>query len=251
MKSKLIIILIAFFFVSCKTYIANSYFEKNGIYDEKVKLEKLTGENDIVLVPMHHLGTKSFYDDVKNKVDSLVNNNHIVFYEMIMTDNSKSKDTSQQKLIDTTMVLKFRKAFGLSGMSKNGSSNYKDYFNEKGIKIKKELIPQPKLSNLGLICNSCDNVDATMDELINAYENKYGKIILEEYDLKTPFYENYDKKNCKIKIDKKMFNEFVVNYRNHKIINQINQNIHKKIAIVYGKNHFIGIKDSLHKMGYK
>lgn len=251
MKNNFLILLIILIFTSCKSYIANSYFENNGIYDEKVKLEHLKGKNDIVLIPMHHLGLQSFYNDVQNKVDSLVNNNHIVFYEMIMTKNSKSKDSSQQKLIDTIMVLKFRKAFGLLGMSKNGSSNYKDFFKEKGIKIKKELVPQPKLSALGLTCTSCENVDATMDELIESFEEKYGEIILEEYDLKTPFYETYDKNKCKIKVNKKNFDEFVVHYRNNKIIEQINRNNNKKIAIVYGKNHFIGIKDSLQKLGYK
>ena len=48
-----------------------------------------------------------------------------------------------------------------------------------------------------------------------------------------------------------MFNEFITHYRNGVIINKINQNKNAKIAIVYGKNHFVGIKDSLQKLGYK
>jgi len=104
---------------------------------------------------------------------------------------------------------------------------------------------------LGLKNNLSENVDATMDELIRAYEIKYGKIILEEYDFRTKLLDYYDPNKCKYKINKKMFDEFVVNFRNNIVIKKIKQNKNSKIAIIYGKAHFVGIKDSLQKMGYK
>lgn len=236
---------------SCKSYLMNNFFEREGIYDETSKIEKLVGENEIIIIPMHHIGTENFYKNVRKKVDSLTNLKYKIFYEMILTNNMKSNDSSIQEIMDTTMILKFRKAFGLIGLSAKGTTNYIEFFKEKGIKIKKNLVPQSNLTDLGLKNKLSENVDATMDELIRAYENKYGNIILEEYDLKTKLFDNYDRNKCKNKIDKQMFNEFITHYRNGVIINKINQNKNAKIAIVYGKNHFVGIKDSLQKLGYK
>lgn len=250
-NSILLFFLIATLFTSCKSYIANDFFEREGIYDETSKIEKLRGENEIIIIPMHHIGTEKFYKNVRKKVDSLTNINYKIFYEMILTDNIKSNDSIRQKIIDTTMALKFRKAFGLLGLSKKGTSNYVDYFKNKGIKIKKNLVSQPNLNDLGLKNKLSENVDATMEELISAYEIEYGKIILEDYDFKTKLFDDYDRNKCKYKINKKLFDEFILYYRNGIVLNKINQNKNAKIAIVYGKAHFIQIKDSLQKLGYK
>ncbi len=250
-KSAFLFFLTLTLFISCKSYLINDFFEREGIYDETSKIEKLIGENEIIIIPMHHIGTEKFYKNVRKKVDSLANLNYKIFYEMILTDNIKSNDSIRQKLIDTTMALKFRKAFGLLGLSKNGTTNYVDFFKEKGIQIKKELIPQPKLKDLGLINNLSENIDATMDELIRAYEIKYGNIILEEYDFKTKLLDNYDRNKCEHKINKKVFDEFVLHYRNNIILSRIRQNNGSKIAIIYGKARFVEIKDSLQKLGYK
>jgi uncharacterized FAD-dependent dehydrogenase len=236
---------------SCKSYLINNFFEREGIYDETSKIEKLIGKNEIIIIPMHHIGTDNFYKNVRKKIDSLANLNYKIYYEMMITDNMKSNDSIRQKTIDTTMALKFRKVYGLFGLSKNGASNYVDFFRDNKIKIKKNIVGQPNLIDLGLKNNKSENVDATMDELIRAYEYKYGEIILEEYDLKTNLLDVYNRKKCQQKIDKEKNDEFVLNYRNGIVINKINQNKDAKIAIIYGKNHFIGIKDSLQKLGYK
>ena len=250
-KSIILFLLIAILFTSCKSYFINDIFEREGIYDENSKIEKLRGENEIIIIPMHHIGTENFYNNVRKKVDSLTNLKYKIFYEMILTDNMKSNDSIRQKLIDTTMALKFRKAFGLLGISSKGATNYVDFFKEKGIKIKKNLVPQPNLTDLGLKNNLSENVDATMDELIRAYENKYGNIILEDYDFKTKLFNDYDRNKCEHKINKKVFDEFVLHYRNNVVLSKICQNKDAKIAIIYGKAHFVGIKDSLQKLGYK
>lgn len=238
-------------FTSCKSYLMNNFLEREGIYEETPMIEKIIGENEIIIIPMHHIGTENFYTNVRKKIDSLTNLKFKIFYEMIFTDNMKSNDSSIQEITDTTMIIKFRKAFGLPGISSNGATNYVDFFKEKGIKIKKNLIPQPSLTDLGLKNKLSENVDATMEELIRAYENKYGSIILEEYDLKTKLFDDYDRNKCKYKIDKQMFNEFIRHYRNCIVINKINQNKNEKIAIIYGKAHFVEIKDSLQKLGYR
>lgn len=250
-KSISLYLLLVILLTSCKSYFINDFFEREGIYDETPKIEKIKGENEIIVIPMHHIGTENFYKNIRTKIDSLTNLNYKIFYEMILTDNIKSNDSTRQKIIDTTITLKFRKAFGLLGLSKEGTSNYVDFFKEKGIKIKKNLVAQPNLIELGLKNNLSENVDATMDELIRAYEIKYGNIILEEYDFKTKLLDDYDRNKCEHKIDKKVFDEFVLHYRNGVVLDKINQNKNAKIAIIYGKAHFVGIKDSLQKIGYK
>ena len=109
---------------SCKSYLLNNFFEREGIYDETSKIEKLVGENEIIIIPMHHIGTENFYKNVRKKVDSLTNLKYKIFYEMMLTDNMKSNDSNRQNILDTTMALKFRKAFGLFGLSTKGSSNW-------------------------------------------------------------------------------------------------------------------------------
>ncbi len=46
-------------------------------------------------------------------------------------------------------------------------------------------------------------------------------------------------------------NEFIVNYRNDFIVKSINEDRHNKIALIYGKMHFRGIKKILEEQGYK
>jgi len=46
-------------------------------------------------------------------------------------------------------------------------------------------------------------------------------------------------------------NEFIVNYRNDFIVKSINEDWNNKIALIYGKMHFRGIKKMFEEQGYK
>ena len=118
---------------------------------------------------------------------------------------------------------------------------------ENGIKLQEELINQPSNSELGLNKLNSMNVDYKIEDLINNYEIKYGKVELEKCDFKTKFYE---KSICENKVDKKKYNDFVLIQRNLKILNKIENDKKNKIALIYGKEHFVMIKDSIIKLGF-
>lgn len=71
---------------------------------------------------------------------------------------------------------------------------------------------------------------------------------MESCDYNTKFYEN---SICKNKLGKKRFTPFLVDERNNSILRHIANENKNKIAIIYGKEHFNGVKDSLLKLGYK
>jgi hypothetical protein len=43
-----------------------------GVFDKEAKEKRISNEKkELVFIPMHHVGKKEFYDDVKKKIDSL------------------------------------------------------------------------------------------------------------------------------------------------------------------------------------
>lgn len=54
----------------------NYALKQKGIYDNKITLNKFKKEDsEIVFFQMAHIGTDLFYNDVKQKVDSLIKYN--------------------------------------------------------------------------------------------------------------------------------------------------------------------------------
>lgn len=235
---------------SCKSYIANYYFKSVGVYDNKIKLEKLSNnEKEIVLFGMHHIGKKEFYNDVKTKVDSLIKKDYLFYLEGISSNFSgKTNLTKEDSIVLIDLAYKFRKILGKPLLYKNMESDFIELFKSKGIKIKENLIKQPSYAEFGLSQKTAINSDLSAEEILKIYENKYGKIIMEPCDYQTKFYEE---STCAIKSQKKIYDEVILQIRNNSIITHVLNEKKSKIAIIYGKNHFIGIKDSLQKLGYK
>lgn len=238
------------FFISCKTYIANQYFKRVGIYDDKIKLEKISNQNkEIILFGMHHIGKEEFYNDIKKKTDSLLKEGYTFYIEGISSQfANKTSLTKEDSTVLIDLSYKFRKILGKPIVTKNMDSDYINLFKEKGIKIKENLIKQPTYLEFGLSQKNAIITDLTVEKIIEIYENKYGKIKLNPCDFETKFYEE---SKCPSKPDKKIFDKILVTERNNYVISNILKDEKSKIAIIYGKNHFIGIKDSLQKLGYK
>ncbi|SEQ13756.1 hypothetical protein [Flavobacterium urocaniciphilum] len=236
--------------VSCKSYLVNQYFKRVGVFDKKLKLEKISnGDKEIVLFGMHHIGKEEFYNDVKLKVDSLLKKDYLFYIEGISSKFAgKTNLTKEDSIALIELSYKFRKVLGSPLVSKNLNSDYLNLFKEKGIKIKENLIKQPTYTEFGLSQKNAINSDLTVEKLLEIYEDKYGKIILEPCDYETKF---YDKSTCNTKTDTKIYDELMKTERNNSVISHILKEEKSKIAIIYGKAHFIGIKDSLQKLGYK
>ena len=249
MKIKALLILFVFF-TSCKSYIANEYFKSVGVYDNKIKLEKMTYNNsEIIFFGMHHIGKEEFYDDVKKKTDSLLKEDYIFYIEGISSQFAdKTNLTKEDSITLIDLSYKFRKILGKPLVAKNMESDYIKLFKEKGIRIKENLIKQPSYSQFGLSKKNAIITDLTVEKILENYENKYGKVILESCDYETKFHEE---STCKIEPDKKIYDEMIMRDRNNSVITHILKEKKSKIAIIYGKAHFIGIKDSLQKLGYK
>jgi hypothetical protein len=247
---KILITLTIIILTSCKSYIANEYFKSVGVYDNKIKLEKLTyNDSEIIFFGMHHIGKNEFYDDVKKKTDSLLKEDYIFYIEGISSQFADKKNLTKEDSIALIEIsYKFRKILGKPLVAKNMESDYIKLFKEKGIKIKENLIKQPSYLQFGLSQKNAIITDLTVEKILENYEKKYGKVVLDSCDYDTKFYEE---STCPRKSQKKFFDELIIQDRNNNIISHILKEKKTKIAIIYGKAHFIGIKDSLQKLGYK
>lgn len=239
MKKVFVFILVVLTSSGCKNYLVNSYFRSLGAYDDKINLDRLgKGENDVVFIPMHHLGTALFYDDVKDKVDSLKKAGFYFYTEKLTVD-----------IRDTVTIRKVIKLTGIPFSKDN--SGYKDFFDSMyagKVKFEKQLINQPKYPALGLDSSNSRTVDVTYKELISYYEKLYGELKLEPCDFDKSFYE---KSSCNDNpLDKKVRREVFLNFRNTNVVNSLLKEDRKKVAIIYGADHFKGIKEELLKQGY-
>lgn len=227
-------LLLLFLLISCKSSIIDFAFEKKGIYDDKVQISKvINSENEIAFIPMHHVGRLEFYNDVKNKIDSLQKNGYTVFYEKL-----KSIKT------DSISKYKFRKLINFQ-IPENG---YMELLNLNNLKLKYQVVKQPSYEDLNVNMQNSVNADMSIEEIIQKFENLNGKIELEECDFLTKYNEKY---KCKNKfLDDSKRHEVIIDYRNDNLLELIKNSSNKKIVIVYGKEHFIGIKEKLKQLGY-
>lgn len=249
-KSILFVTTLILLLTSCKSYLINNYLKSVGVYDDNIKLEKLTaGDKEIVLFGMHHIGKNVFYEDVKSKIDSLKKLDYLFYIEGIKSNfGGKYKLSKQDSIVIIDMAYKFRKISGKTLISKDLETDHLKILKDKGVKVDFELVKQPSYDELGLTSEFYKNTDLKIEELLEMYENKYGKIILESCDYNTKYYEN---SICKNKLNKNLFTPFLVEERNNSILRHIANENKNKIAIIYGKEHFIGVNDSLLKLGYK
>lgn len=211
-----------------------------GVLDETASVKYISnGKKQIVFFPMHHIGKKIFYDDAKNKIDSLISQGYFVYFESVrmpVTD-SLQKDTIYRKA---------RKITGVDFLSISANKGYIDTANNEimGLKLslieKYHLVNQPK--NIYPVNDSAKvkNVDASFPQLITACEQKFGPIVLDQYDFETKLGEKYKYKN-----NKELKKYFVEGFRNVLISNAILNDTHEKIIAVYGSRHFDGILEEL------
>lgn len=224
MRKILLLCIIIGTLTSCK--IVHSLIELNK-KRAKVYTYKLDNK-EIKYIPMHHLGKKEFYDNVKNNVTACKKNGYKVYYEQI-----SSKFSADSLLLDT-IHRKSRKLKGFSGTYKDNadSSHFKKY------------IQQPSYKDLGI-----DNNDVWADvnylQLINQWEKINGRIVLDSIDFNTPFTEKFSKGTF---YTKKEYNKILIDYRNSFLINLIKSNSDNRILILYGEGHRKNFRKQLKKI---
>lgn len=236
MKDLKFIVLILFIssFFSCNRLLIELYTTK------EVKTEVLYNkkkDKTLVLFPMVHINHPEFYADAKSKLQQLRKQGYTVFFESVALRDSTSF-TSQE--LDT-IKRKTRKIVGMH------FTNFKDKKNKS--------IPNA-IRNNNYISQSRENlgmqpedfiVDIPMDVLIEIYEEKYGDIKLTPCDWETDYLEKY---NCET-IPEVRADDMIVYTRNDTIEKRVYESELKKIALVYGGQHFQFLKGGFQQHGYK
>ena len=98
---KIILYLLIISFFSCKSSLMNYALEKKGFYGDELSISKFTKDSSqIVFFEMAHIGTSLYYDDVKLKIDSLLNHNYYFYLELI--DVAESTDIDRRKFMKIT-----------------------------------------------------------------------------------------------------------------------------------------------------
>lgn len=196
---------------------------------------------------MIHVEKPSFYEEVKNYLDSLRTDGYVIFWEGIITPSpvdslllaSVRQDRLREALtltIDSltqdTIDRKFRKIFGMH------LTSYRDTGNQsvpQRYKRKRELIDQTA-QNTGIDFNKDIWADLSKAELIEIYEREIKKIELTEYDFQTGLFEKYSSKRKELKGHSRF--ALLHTFREAHVEKMIRESSHKKIVLLFGKGHW-------------
>lgn len=239
LKLSIMVILVLLCFSSCYRML----FSHMGVLEKSVTIEKIANvKKEVIFIPMHHIGKREFYADVKNLADSLKNTGFVFYYESLRVSSEKDS------LTDDNLRRKMRYIIGSDIFSIKLNGGYIDTVNNtvlhKKLKIieKEDLVNQPPYILLGIDTASAKWADVYLSEMIPAYEQKFGNIVLSECDFKTPFNAKY---SCFKNKDKKAKSFALADYRNQKIAKMITNDPRNKIAIIYGAKHYEGLLKAL------
>jgi len=224
MKNTIIILFIVICLPSCKVVNALTELPK-----KKVKVSTMAVDGKTVkFIPMHHLGKKEFYDNVKDKIVYYQKDGYKVYYEMIRyikKPDSLENDNFFRK------VRKFR----------GSTRNYKEDMDSIG--ILKKYVQQPSYTKLGVDSTTSVWADLDYRAIISEYEKRYGTIQLDSTDLHTPL--NDKSYTSTTFLDGHKIKAIIVNFRNAQLAKVIDSSPDKKILVVFGKGHVKGTKKLL------
>ncbi len=229
MRPSILIILLLFtcIFPSCKTVDLLKMVQS----DEAELYQFSKKDKTVGFIPMHHLGKPAFYDDVRVVVEHFKKEGYVVYYESARMDDLDSVKEDEYNR-------KFRKMMG----AHIDSSGYAATFHAKG--LFKNLVDQPSYPQLGV--DSMDKrVDISKNELVDIYEKKFGKVILDSFDLSTPLDASYPFSK---RLPQNQLYNIILDVRNHYLANAIRESDDKKILVIYGRMHLNGTFDELVKM---
>ncbi|CAM3333146.1 hypothetical protein [Empedobacter stercoris] len=212
---------------------------KNRYINKKVVLNKINhNEKSLYFLPIRHIGTKVYYQQVTTKIDSLQS----LGYHFLFEGNSLHKSDKIVSDENVESYLKFRKITGIDILLPYSKiPPYSDYC------IKYNLIDQPSYAEFGMNENDSKSADLSIKQLVDSYEKSYPKITLDSCDYNTNLNETY---SC-TKVDetsRKIFmKDFILKKRNEHLVSQIKNNKNKQLVIIYGENHFDEVKDIFEK----
>ncbi|PST45373.1 hypothetical protein CYV15_01445 [Riemerella anatipestifer] len=233
---KIMILFIAgFSLISC----SSTFFLRNaGVLDERVNLQEIDYKGKkVVFLGIRHIGTKSYYLNIKTVIDSLKKEEYLFLLEGLNKDGSKE---------DSIVFYdkKMRKILGVGVSSKYiDTLNYK-ILGKISYSPELNLIDQPSYEKLG-IKNTYIVSDTNSKILVKEFEKKYGEILLDKCDLETEIAQIYTCNTLSRKQRKYFVEDFVQDFRNRIVVDDIDSVSSTKICVIYGERHIEKIKNIL------
>jgi hypothetical protein len=201
-------------------------------------------DKTVIFLPMVHAGKPAFYENVKNLITQYKEQGYVVFYEGLKFD--KSPDTvinpdlpasyisyskmhfpdsvSRHRLI---YILKFKRMIGIIA----DSTSYVNML--KRSPLTRKAVFQPSVASLGISTDDT-NVDVSVPQLVDEYENKFGIIELEQIDFAIPLHEPLP--NFR-RLKKKNASKLIIDYRDDNLSHSIQSTSSRKIMVIYGLAH--------------
>lgn len=234
---------------------------RTGLKKMEWWVDSATGR-EVVIIPLVHIGSEGYFEEIRHKLDELKAAGFVVFYEGVMllpparvgeframreTHNSydamrevrDEHDFTNGDLVAMEIVYrKFRRVAGF---------HFTNYTNPRNDSLPRryrngDYVDQTA-ERLGLIGDRDIWVDLTLPEMIEGYEKHKGVIELDAYDLSTPLMSRYKGKGGGWYM--------VYDMRNEVVMNAVRESPHDKIVLLYGKAHMKWFSLEMKRMGYR
>ncbi|WP_293898041.1 MULTISPECIES: hypothetical protein [unclassified Sphingobacterium] len=229
-----------FVLVGCDTSLM---VQGSGVLrDASRKFELRNGDRTVVYIPMRHLGTRVYYDQIQRAVDSLQKSGYVVFYESIayQVDSAAQRDLYDRKFRKLT-----GNRLGLQQCIETPGDTTKVLRAPMYRKLGQRIISQPDYSFFLVNYETAVNADIPKNKLLDEFEYLYGTITLDPCDYKTPLNEPYSCKPAKTSLKNKFDREFVMKKREENLASLVADAPQQKILILFGTSHFKGFLRNL------
>jgi hypothetical protein len=189
-------------------------FAVTGDESEPLVVEFSNGTKTVTYIPMIHIATKEFYEGVAEHVEEAKQDGATLFYEYIDFDTLSEADKRKARRLVGVLPTPEQYAEIAEGTGYVGQSN--DDF-------------------LGLVNDKDVDVDITAQELIEAYEQKYGEIEVTGEDATSDLSEP-----ASSVLPQDQVQEIVIDARNAAVADAIAEGP-DNIVLVFGAAHGSGI----------
>jgi len=232
MKTRLFIFGLVFLVLSsCSPIISKIVVGKSNIYKDLKVLKNDKGQ-EVVFLPMVHIGKESYYKDCRTIIDSLRIDGFKVFYENIAYKNDLDSITK------LNYDKKVRSILGHSPKLDAENKSLPKFYNKRNYIVQDYAL-------MG-ITQDDTNLDLDKKAIIDSIESKYGELGLNDCDLNTALDAEY---HCKSDNESYLF-AFTNEYRDPYIASEVLKLDHEKVVLIYGKQHWYFIYPKLYKNGY-
>lgn len=224
---------------SCASIFPKRAIKRSGVLDAKSEFRIIKNKKqEIVFVLMHHVGRKEYYDDVAHKIDSLQKLDYIVFYEGVVDNEKQDSSIRKKNLMKLRKLMEFFPQ-GYKGYIDTTTNVIAGKIKYKG---KYKLVNQPRYNKLNVDSLTSFRADVSLTKLITAFEKNNKEIKLDSCDFKFSITaKDYPCKKAKRRLRKVFNREYVKDYRNNYLAEEIIESNKHKILVVYGNAHFYGL----------